>query len=290
MNKAFIYYYSKALKNKVKKRPIKAFLSIVFGIYFMLIPFFFKELIINFNLDNPKGYIIVFTVISIYLGMPMLLTYFKRKGLIFKESDINFIFTSPISPKNIIVFGMIKNIFLYIAQYIAFYIAMVFIFNISFQKALIVSISGLIFTNTIDISLAIIMYGSEKISNKTKNIIRMIIYVVLLSIAALLGFNLLGQGLNFKTIFRFLSSNLFMIIPIFGWELGFVKLVLLGPNIYNIIASFLYIFSAFILLYFTIKMKCTGEFFEDALSYSQEYEKALQKSKDGGIGIIEKKD
>lgn len=289
MSKGFLYYYKRSFINKIKKRPFKTIFAILLGIYFMLLPLLLKEMIKGFGMDKPLGYIAIYSIFSIYLGMPSLLTYFKRKGLIFKEADVNFIFTSPISPKAIIIFGMAKNIFVYILQYITYFVAMVFVFHIPVNKAIIVAIGGIIFTNMIEISLALIMYGSEKITLKAKKTIKIFVFILLGSILGIIAINLMKQGFTAKNLMNFLTGDLIMIVPVFGWEIGFIKLILLGPTTYNIIATALYIFSAIVLFILAYKMKLTGEFFEEALSFSQEYEKALEKSKDGGFAVVGKK-
>ena len=165
MNKGLVYYYKRVIVNSIKnlkRKPLKSLGKLVLVLYFMFLPFILKDSIANFGLNNAKGYIAIYAAFSIFLGMPSLLTYFKRKGLIFKEADINFMFISPISPKTIILHGMIKNILIYIIQYIVYFIAAVFIFNIPVIKALIMSVIGMIGTNIIQISLAMIMYGADR--------------------------------------------------------------------------------------------------------------------------------
>lgn len=289
MSKGFLYYYKRTFINRLKnfkRKPLKSIGMIFLVLYFIMLPFFFKGAIEVFSLNNAKGYIAIYTVVAIFLGMPSTLSYLKRKGLIFKEADINFIFSGPTSPKSIIVYGMAKNLLVYIVEYIIYFIAAVFIFNIPLLKALIIAITGLVFSNLIQISLAVIMYGNESLTHKGKNIIKYLVFGILLVIMTLLAYKLLQEGLSVKNVMNFLTGDLILIIPIFGWEIGFLKLVLIGPSTFNIIASVLYFTSALVLFIIAKKMKSTGEFYEDATSFAEEYEKAIEKSKDGGFHIV----
>lgn len=285
MNKGLVYYYKRVIVNSIKnlkRKPLKSLGKLILGLYFMLLPFLLKDTIANFGLNNAKGYIAVYAVFSIFLGMPSLLTYFKRKGLIFKEADINFMFISPVSPKAIILHGMIKNILVYIIQYIVYFIAAVFVFNIPVIKALIISLTCMVFTNTIEISLAIIMYGSERITDRGKRIIKYIVFGILLSLLALLSYKLFSKGLSVANVLDFLTGDYILLVPVFGWEIGFLRLVLMGSSNYVILATMLYFISSVVLFIAAYKMKTTGEFYEEALSFSEEYTKALEKSKSDG--------
>lgn len=292
MNSGFIYYYKKTFKNRIKtmiRKPLKSLGTLLLGLFWIYYPFLFKNLLEGVGFNNPKGYIAVVAGVSIFLGLPGILSYFKRKGLIFNESDINFIFTSPISPKSIIVHGMMKNILTYIIQYIIYFVAAIFIFKVSLIKALIITITGIIISNIINISLAVIMYGSEKLTAKQKDYIKIVVYILLGLLFLFMLYTTSRKSLSSGSFIDFLTGNLIMMIPIFGWEIGFLKLIILGPDKYNIIATVLYFISAIVLFIKVKNMDIVGDYYEEALSYSEDYTKAIKKSKeDGGINFVGK--
>ncbi len=294
MNSGIKYYFKVSNINRIKnfkRKPFKSVGMLVLGIYFVFLPLFLKGIIKGMNLDNPKGYIGFIAVLSIYIGMPSMLSYFKRKGLVFTEADINFTFTSPITPKENLLIASINTILLSVVQYMAYMIAAYFIFRIPLYKAILVALVGVVFTNIINNSLVIIMYGSENLNNKTKNIIRYLVYIILISITALIVFNVTSKGVSFKNIMNIFSGDLIMLVPIFGWEIGFLKFVLVGPSVFNIITTGLYFISVLILLIYAKSLKIKGEYYEDALSFSEEYSRILEKSKkEGSIEWVGKKD
>ncbi|WP_100065363.1 putative ABC exporter domain-containing protein [Miniphocaeibacter massiliensis] len=293
MNKAFEYYFKTITKNRIKnlrRKPIKSIGMILLAIYFVFLPFMFKNMVVGAKLDNPKGYIAFIAVVSIYLGMPSIISYFKRKGLIFTESEVNFMFTAPISPKQNIMFAMGKTLLISTIQYASFFVAAFFIFKIPLIKAILITILGFVFTITIDYSLGIIMYGSEKLSNKTKDRIKYFVYIILLALTGMIVKYLFDKGFSFSNAIDFLSGDLIMIIPIFGWEIGVLKLILIEPTIYNILASAMSFLTSVTLLRLVLRMKSTGEYYEDALSFSEEYSKAINESKrDGSASWVGKK-
>lgn len=293
MNSGLIYYYKITFKNRLKniiRKPFKSIGSILLSMIWLYYPFIFKRTIVDMGLDNPSGYITIFAVIIIFFSLPIKLSYFKRKGIVFNESDINLLFTSPISPKDIIVHGMTKNIVQNVFKYIVLFIAALYIFKISIIKSLLICLGGIILTNTIDISMGIIMYGSEKISIKTKEKIQYLVYTVLIILAIFILLILAMQGFTMENFKNILTGNLMIMVPILVWEIGFLRLILFGGDIFSTISAILYIASTVGLLIVVRRMKIVGEYYEEALSFSEDYTKAIKESKkDGGIKIVGKK-
>lgn len=74
-------------------------------------------------------------------------------------------------------------------------------------------------------------------------------------------------------------------LPIFGWQLGWLNLIMLGLTPVRLLATGLFFASALSLTYYAYKMKSTGDYYEDALSFSENV--AILESKKGDISISE---
>ncbi len=57
----------------------------------------------------------------------------------------------------------------------------------------------------------------------------------------------------------------------------------------SVIGSILYFVSVFVLLFAAYRMKCTGQYYEDAMKFAEDYEEARKKGKAGEVAVIGKK-
>lgn len=276
MTKSLRYLAFKSLKNSLKnilKKPLKTIGITVAVIYFMFLPIILKEPVSLLGLDNKYGFIVFASVVTVYLRLPSTLSYFKRKGLAFTQADVNLILTTPTSPKQGIIYGLIKNIGLEIIMAIVVFVAAIVVFKIPAILILIYLLVNETFSKVGSYSLAIIMYGSETISKKQKNIIKWTIYTILITFTAaviyFVVFKSIKQGFDISYLLSLVSHPLVLMIPIFGWELGWLNLIILGPSTINIISTILFFLSTAIITYAAYRMKSTGEYYEDALSFSE---------------------
>ena len=68
-------------------------------------------------------------------------------------------------------------------------------------------------------------------------------------------------------------------IPLIGWELAVMRLLILGPSTVNVVCTVLYILSFVLLVVLAWKMPCTGQYYEDAMKFADDYQEARKKSK-----------
>lgn len=286
MNNALRFHMKVSLKNMIKrtvKRPLKS-LGILFLIgYFLFIPFTIKNLVIDLGFASTKGFVVINTLMTIYIVMPTTLTYFKRNGVLFRKQDVNFMFASPISPKQNLLYALIKQAYMTVLMQIVGFIAAIFVFSIPTHLAIIYSLSNFIFSNLLSYSLAIIMYASEDISEKTKNILKWAVYLGMVVISFLIIIYFIQNGLSTQSAMELISHPLILGIPIFGWELGWLNLVLIGASPLTIITGSLFIITSISLGLIAYKMKSTGTYYEDALQFSERHAKL--ESKQGNASL-----
>lgn len=288
MNNALLFHMKLSVKNTFKqtlKRPLKTIGIIIAIIYFSMIPFMLKDMIEQFNLDNVYGFVLINSGITLYLTMPTTLTYFKRNGVNFTKPDVNFMFASPISPKQVLFYGLIKQAYLKVMIQIVAIIAAIFIFKISVSMALIYGLFSLIFSSVLEYSLAMIMYASEKLSDKNKTVIRYLVYVMLLLVTILLIFQVYKEGFSMDAIYNLMTHPIVLLTPIFGWKLGLLNLFFIEANIYTVLSTVLYVVSAIALLIIAYRMKVVGEYYEDGIKFTEDRAKLLEKK--GNVSFSE---
>ena len=97
----------------------------------------------------------------------------------FKKQDINFIWQVQRRQNNAIDYALSKEVYINLAMQVMFFIAAVFVFEISLLTSLLYILVNVVVSNLLSYSLAIIMYASEDITLKQKQGIKRIIYVIL---------------------------------------------------------------------------------------------------------------
>lgn len=277
-----------SLKN-LKKKPLKAIGIILGSLYFVMLPFISKGAIESLGLNNQTGFIIIATIATIYIKMPSTLAYFKRKGVSFKKQDINFILATPTSPKQALIYALSKQGYMSAVMRIMIFIAAIFIFGIPIWATIFYVGISIIFDNLTSYSLGLIMYASEQISLKQKQMIRWIVYAILIAFTSLILYQVISRtlkdGFDLAFLIGTFSSPLILLIPIFGWQLGWLNLIILGVTPINLIATILFIGIGILLALYAYKMPCTGDYYEDALSFSENL--AVLESKKGDITMSE---
>lgn len=258
MNMIF-YLYRKTFKNRVKralKKPVTyiyaAFVILYFYFIFRSFPVFFEL----FEVEGGSVLTAILTVIVFIFIPSNMISYSKRKGLVFREPDIHFLFSSPVSPKKILLYAHIKNMIVTLILNIIVIVASILWFDIPIWKMAIYFAFSFIVENILEGSIMILCYGNEKLDKKQMFAVQIAMYL-------LVGiFILIGVGIYLKE------------------GIGF------GPDTVNIICSILYFISVILLFFMAYRMKCTGEFCEDAIKFSEDYEAARKKGKAGEIAIV----
>lgn len=284
MSSGILYLYKCSVINTIKlifRKPLKMFGLLFMVVYFTALPFMMKSMIVQFGLANPTGFVTMGSFVLVYLSLPPMLSYFKRKGVIFRQSDINLVFTTPLSPKRVLIYGMFKSAYMSFVFQLAIFVAAIFIFKISPLTVLLYSFTDMILSTVSSYSLATLMYASENISVKAKNMIKYSVYALLGIISGAILLSVYQNGLSVSSIQLVIKSPLFLLIPFIGWQISYMNLIILGPTMINVVASLLYILMAISLFYAAKKMKCSGDYYEDALSFATDYEVLIKRNNNG---------
>lgn len=286
---AIFYLYRKIFKNRAKralKKPV-TYIYLIFAAWyfysiFRVFPVLFKE----FQINNASALTAILSAI-VFLFIPSnLISYGKRKGLIFREPDVHFLFPAPIGPKKILLYAHIKNTWIMVALNIIVVFGGVLWLDMPVWKMIAYFLFSFVIENILEASIMILCYGSEKLNKEQMFVVQIFMYL-LVGIFIAIGIGIyVREGAGFHAVVNYLHSPVIQMVPIVGWNIAFLHLLFVGPEMVSIVGSILYFVSVIVLFYMALRMKCTGEYFEDAIKFAEDYEAARKKGKSGEAAFI----
>lgn len=284
-----IYLYRKTSINRVKKalkKPVTYIYIVLAGIYLYMVFNSFGMMLGNIGTASASTITAFLTVIVFLFTPANLIAYSKRKGLIFRQSDIHFLFPSPIGPKRILLYSHLRTIFMTLIINIIMSIGGVLWFGMPVWKMLIYFLFSCGVENILEAALMILCYGNERFDKKQMLIFQFLMYA-LIGVFVIIGIVMyIREGAAFQVVVNYLHSDIIQMVPVIGWYIAFLHLLFMGPTAVNIICSCLFFASVVICLIMAVKMKCSGEYYEDAIRFAEDYEVTRQKSKKGEVAIM----
>lgn len=289
---SLLFILKRSFTNRLKrelKKPKTYILGAGVIWYIISIVFVLAGSISNIKTDKEALFVAGFSSVMIFCLCTNVFTYIKKKGLIFTKADINFCCCSPVNPKQILIYAgyrnFIGNIFLTL---MGFYFGC-FSCNIPWFKVLLLSVSICVLETILEISVIIILYGSEKVTPAISFIIRGVLMCCILALFVIgVCLCIKEQSIlaGFNGIF---NKDYILAVPIIGWNVALIRLIILGPTLLNVISSIIYLICVFLIAVIAFKISCNGEYFEVAMTFAEDYAIALQKGKNGEIAVIGKK-
>ncbi len=230
--KAMLYLFRKEIKNSLLdtlRHPGK------------LIPYLFIIALLGFslfsNMETNNSSILDFRILEgLYLGIlfligiPMLLNGLKSGATFFRMSDVNFLFVSPISPKKILAYGLLKQMgsSLVMMFFLLYYGGMAYkLFGVQTWQ-LVVLIAGfalLVFTMQV---LALLFYSYSSGSPARVRRIKAGLYLLLAAAVAFILFTYFTHGSGIESLLAAVSSPNLTVLPVAGWIKGMVFSIMSG--------------------------------------------------------------
>lgn len=282
---SFIYLYRRILVNRIKKalkKPVTYIFLAFILFYVVMIAGSFGTLIEEFRINNPESLAVVLSALIFFLLPSNLISYSRRKGLLFKKSDIHFMFPAPVNPKLIIIFKGILN--LVINVLLALFIGVMgsIYFKAGVVRMILYVILYLIFENVLEASMMILCYGNERLSEGFFKALTVICYGLMAVFVLVAAYMLMQNGFSFDVISDYLGLPVIQLIPVVGWNIAMIRLIFVGPTVLNIICTALFCVSTLVLFAMAYLADCKGEYFEDAATFADDYAK-LKENKSKGI-------
>lgn len=282
--KNLIYVTWRQFVNRLKKalkKPV-TYLFIAFAVaYVFMVGFGLLMLVRDFHFDSAKGLVVIITLL-IFIALPSsYIMYARRKGIIFKPSHSHFIFNAPISPKKVLIYGAMKNIFTDAVFGIAIFAAGLLLFRVSLGKMILVSLIWIVMTGIQEISLVILLYGSEKVHADKMDIAGKVLLGVLALIGIFFVWYVKKYGFTVESMSKILDAPVLQMIPLIGWNIAVYRLVLLGPDMVNSICTLLNVLFTAVFVFVAWKMPCEGGYYEEAAKFADDYQALRQRKQKG---------
>lgn len=295
--RSLIYVLGTGYKNMIRRAVKKP----TFYIYAVLLAFYawflwdaFYSLVVESGFNSPAILTMAITALTVYLNPGNYITYAKRKGLRFLPPHVHFMFASPTSPKLLLLFAQLQTQFLSILLEILIVLAGIFWFHIPLYRMLayflLISCFGLVFNG----ALVVCLYGNERFSERTIRVLSSALWLVIAGLVGVTALYLYRNGLSLESIIGFLLSDWICLVPVIGWEAACIRLVLLGdPTVITAVCAACYLVFGIVLLVLACRMKCTGEYYENAMKFADDYQQMMDRKKKGdvslGKGLVNKK-
>ncbi len=286
---AILFLYRKSFINRMKKALKKPVTYIYFAfiiMYFVMIFWSFGPMIEDLSTDHASSLTALLTI-SVFIFMPAnLISYSKRKGLIFKQSDIHLLFPSPINPKLILLYSHIRTILMALVLNIVMSIGGVLWFDMPVWKMVIYFLISCIIENILEASLMILCYGNERFSKKQMHYFQGLMYLLIVVFVIIGIFMYMREGASMQAVVNYLHSPKIQIVPIIGWYISFIHMLFMGATVWNLIGTILFIASTIIIFILVLRMKCTGDYYEDAIMFAEDYEAVREKGQRGEVAVL----
>jgi len=281
---SLLYLYKRTIINRIRyalKKPITYVAVIGVIAYAVMIIKGFGIIFKNAGVVDEKGIAAIITLVVFFAIPGDILSYVKKKGMIFRKSDVHFVFQSPENPKKVLLFAGIKNfVGLSIIGLVIAGIG-VFVIKIPWMTGLLFFLVFAVLENLLEGSMMVIFYANETLSSKIMEIIKYSMYACMGIFVAVGAGMILIKGFSAHVVMEYLMSPYLEIVPFAGWLIGVVRLIALGATPLHIICSVLYLVSVIGLFFYARKMPCSGAYYEDAMKFAEEYATLRQKKKKG---------
>lgn len=287
-----IYLYHRTIVNRLKKalrRPVTYIYVVGIAAYLIMMISAFGSMAMNFGINSPQGFATILSLGIFYLLPADIISYSKRKGLLFRPSEVHFVFPSPEIPKKILLFAGMKSFLVLVVTAILVVVFGIFYFGMDPWRMGVFFLFFAILENTLEGCMIVICYGNETLPTALFKVITGLLYAMMAVFSLVAIYMLSTRGIHAAVINEYLSLPIIQIIPIIGWAIAFVQLIILGPTTVNVICTVLYCSMVVLLLIYARKMKCTGEFYEDAMTFADDYQLRRSKAKKGEITFGKKK-
>ena len=146
---ALMYLYVRQFRNKLRsnfKKPL-AWITLILLVIYVL--WLIKTMVASLKFKNVNQFITVLLMIQLYAGTLSIVTYLRRKGIIFTPADVHFLFPAPFSPKRILMYASARGTLISMAVTLVILITGCVKFPESTPKFLVFGIAYLILGNTV---------------------------------------------------------------------------------------------------------------------------------------------
>lgn len=204
-------------------------------------------------------------------------------GTFFSMADVNLLFESPLSPKQILVYGLVRQagMTVLMGAVLLFQAATLRSLYGCGLEALLLIFGGFVLNQMAGELLAVVIYGVSSGNEPRRKWIRVLSAVLLAPLAVGLLWQGVVQGQGIDAVPETLSSFLAELYPFSGWLKGCVRCLMEGDVLlfWVYLCAFLLLFGA--LVFFLCLYRV--DYYEDVLLSSEEQANQREKAKAGAV-------
>lgn len=286
------YLVRRTFINKLKKalkRPVTYIAAIAIIAYAVMVFVGLGSMASDFGFMTAEKYAVVLSVIIFVILPGDMISYAKRKGLVFKQSEVHFVFPSPENPKQVLLKVSLRNyIILFIFGLVCTIFGILFI-DVAPWRMLLFFLFFAVLENVLEGSIIIICYGNQTLPERFFKVLSIVVYammgVMVGAAIVLIYFN----GFEVAGVSEYLNLPVVQAVPFVGWAIAFIHLLLVGPTTVNIVCTVCYLVATLLLFIYAWKMECTGEYYEDAMKFAEKFAVRQKKAQKGEVSINFKK-
>lgn len=290
--RAILYLHITGNKNRLKRAVCKVGTWIWLALMILYACFVLPGIgtsIQAAGIGTPEYFVLFLAAINLYLGPANYASYAKRKGLLFLPSDVQLMFPAPISPKLMLIHAALRTHMTNVIFCLILSLAGICWFHVPVITICLYLLFHICLSGLLEICIVICLYGNERFSEKANRRFGYLMYLMIACFLLLAVVLIVRRGFSWMVIREFLSGTWIQMIPILGWEIGVFRLIILGPDPVNLLASLLFLVSLGLFLLLAIKLRCNGEFFEDAMKFADDYQEARARAAKGQMARVGKK-
>ncbi|MDO5100196.1 MAG: putative ABC exporter domain-containing protein [Eubacteriales bacterium] len=282
--RTYLYLGGTIIKNRLKafiKKPVSLFLALLAVAYVVFISFSFGGMFSDLGLNNRSGLIVTLSFLSLWATPTTMLQYAKRKGMLFMPGDTHFLFLAPTNPKLTLLYVGAKSLLMELALKLYICVVAVIYFQVEASAVIVYFVASLILDTMMLTAMTIIIYGNEALPAWVITALRYAIYAVLILLGLSMAYIFFYRGFNLMVIEYYLSFPVLKLLPIIGWELSLITVLFGQPTMVEYISVGIYVVAMLALFVYALKCRCTGEYFEDAATFAENYQKMKAAKKKG---------
>ena len=282
--KALIYLLRRTTINSIKElrhNPLKLILYVVviLGV---------GSILIFGNRDNmvlAQGKLELFR--AIFLGITLLLMFFSVKsGLeqgnnLFRLSDANFLFTAPIKPQLVLIYGFIKSI-ISSAIFIPILIIQLPTLRMAFpitNYGWIIIIGNFLLLTIFNSVLSLFLYSIGSLKDSYNKFMKILLYLLTTGFVLGLVYTLFINEEIQTSLIQYMNLRIFNYIPVIGWIMNIFDSAIIGFSYMTFVYLLLTLFT--ILLGIFIVYNLNLDYYENAMENSITREEIITRAKSG---------
>ncbi len=282
--KAVWYLYGRTMANRVRRslhKPVTYLYLALLLFYVTALPFSLKMALVQAKLDSPEGMAAVLTVFAFWLIPGNLIAYARRRGLVYRSSDVHFLFPSPVNPKVVLLYAHVRTLAVQLVLNLCIVLYGGMMFHVDVWRLALYFLFSIVAENLLEGSVMMLLYGSERMGKDQRDLMVKAAYGLVLVLLLMGIYAYLQKGFGWGTLAYFLHSDMVQMVPLVGWYIAVVHLLLTGATTVNAAGTACYFLLLALVLALAWRTKCTGAYYEDAMKFAEDYEEVLESRRQG---------